>query len=186
MVTDPTDVTRWKQKLGFHNRGTQWDTPMSKWAGEGDDWIQLMAQGPHRMEDVTSTRDDETSGGKIEKGGGAMTKKPRDLELPVLEMPAEDKKLMLEIRSDSKTIVDWVNGLAKLKTKESTIGSVQNNLREWWRRGVNPRHRAADWAVHIFREHNKEADSWARNGVKGHEKEWVDIAHVVWSEVTSL
>ena len=27
---------------------------------------------------------------------------------------------------------------------------------------------------------------WAGSGVKGHEKEWVDIAHVVWSEVTIL
>ena len=26
---------------------------MSKWAGEENDWIQLMAQGPHRKEDVT-------------------------------------------------------------------------------------------------------------------------------------
>ena len=31
---------------------------------------------------------------------------------------------MLEIRSDSKTIVDWVNGHAKLKTEESTIANV--------------------------------------------------------------
>ena len=29
-----------------------WDTPMSKWAGEGKDWKQLMAQGPLPEEDV--------------------------------------------------------------------------------------------------------------------------------------
>ena len=46
--------------------------------------------------------------------------------------------------------------------------------------------RVADWAVHIFREHNKEADLWAGKGVKGSEEEWVDTANVVWSEVTSL
>ena len=40
----------------------------------------------------------------------------------------------------------------------------------------------ADWAVHIFRE----ADSWAAKGVRGREYEWVDTAHVVWSEVTGL
>ena len=38
---DPANVTRWKHKFGFHNRGVQWDTPMSKWAGEGKDLIQL-------------------------------------------------------------------------------------------------------------------------------------------------
>ena len=36
--------------------------------------------------------------------------------------------------------------------------------------------------MHIFRE----ADSWAAKGVRGREDEWVDTAHVVWSEVTGL
>ena len=48
------------------------------------------------------------------------------------------------------------------------------------------RQRVADWAVHIFREHTKDADSWAGKGFKGREEEWVDIANVVWSEVTGL
>ena len=34
-------------------------------------------------------------------------------------------------------------------------------------------------ATHTFREHNKEADSWAGTGVKGREEEWVDTANVV-------
>ena len=51
-----------------------------------------------------------------QKGGGAQKKKPRDLEPLVLEAPAEKEKLMLELWGDSKTIVDWVNGYAKLKT----------------------------------------------------------------------
>ena len=29
------------------------------------------------------------------------------------------------------------------------------------------RRRVAGWAVHIFREHNKEDDIWAGEGVKG-------------------
>ena len=104
-----------------------------------------------------------------------MTKKPWDLAPLVLEVPAEDK-----------TLVDWVNGHAKLKMKESTIASVQNLLREWWGRGVDLRKRVAVQAIHIFREHNKEADSWARKGVKGREEEWVDTANVVWSEFVGL
>ena len=84
----------------------------------------------------------------------------------VLEIPAEDKAPMLDIRGDSKTIVDWVNGHAKLKTWESTIATAQNLLWEWWGRGVDLRRCVADWTVHICREHNSEADFWAGKGVK--------------------
>ena len=142
----------------FHNRGVQWDTPMSKWADEGEDWIQLLAQRPlpqGRRADEFAEDDDTADGEKDQERGGAMTKKPRDLEPLALEMPPEDKKPMPEFRGDSKTIVDWVNGHAKLKTKESTIAIVQNLLREWRGRGVNLR--VTDRAVHIFRERNKEA-----------------------------
>ena len=53
IATDPTNVARWKHKIRFHNRGVQCDTPMSRCAGEEKDWIQLMAQGPLRKENVT-------------------------------------------------------------------------------------------------------------------------------------
>ena len=101
-------------------------------------------------------------------------------------MPTQGKRLVLEIRGDSTTIVDGVHGRAKLKSKGSTIASVRNLLREWCGRGVDLRQRVADWATHIFGEHNEEADSWAGNGVKGCETEWVDIANVVGSDVTGL
>ena len=39
-------------KVGFHNRGVQWDTPMAKWAGEGNDWKKLMAQRQPREVDL--------------------------------------------------------------------------------------------------------------------------------------
>ena len=44
MAWDPYKVQSWKHKFGFHNRGVQLDTPMARWAGEGNDWIKLMAQ----------------------------------------------------------------------------------------------------------------------------------------------
>ena len=110
MATDPNNEQRWKHKFGFHNRGVQ-GYPDVEVGRQGKDWIQRTAQGPQGRRDVRSTRDDETSGGKrTEKGGIALTKKPRDLAPLVLEVPTEDKKLILEIRGDSKTIVDWVNG----------------------------------------------------------------------------
>ena len=52
LAWDPYNVQRWKHKVGFHNRGWQWDTPMARWAGEGHDWIKLMAQNKPRKEHV--------------------------------------------------------------------------------------------------------------------------------------
>ena len=68
--------------------------------------------------------------------------------------------------------MDWVNGHAKLRTSEGAIATAQNLLREWWGRGVDLPQRVSDWAVHIFREHKKEAALWAVKGVKS-EEEWV-------------
>ena len=52
MARDPYNVQRWKHKVWFHNRRVQWDTPMARWAGEGNDWKKLMAQRKPRKEDV--------------------------------------------------------------------------------------------------------------------------------------
>ena len=93
---------------------------------------------------------------------------------------------MLEIRGDSKTVVDWVNGHAKQYMRDITIATAQNTLQAWWGCGVDLRRRVADWATHIFREHNTEADLWAGKGVKGQEDEWTDTVNVVWSEVMGL
>ena len=96
MKTDPANATRWKHKFGFHNRGVQWDTPMSKWAGEGKDWIQLMAQGPGCKDEVTfqmltmmrQPAEKDTQKGE---GEGFLKEKARKLDLLVLDAPAEDK-----------------------------------------------------------------------------------------------
>ena len=93
---------------------------------------------------------------------------------------------MLEITGDSKTSVDWVNGHAKLKTWKSTLATAQNLLWECWSRGVDLQRRMGDWAAHIFREHNKEADLCARRGVQGREEERTDTAEVVLPEVAGL
>ena len=49
---DPTNVTRWKCKVGSHNIGIQWDTSMPRGAGEGNDWIKNMMQRQPREEVV--------------------------------------------------------------------------------------------------------------------------------------
>ena len=66
------------------------------------------------------------------------------------------------------------------------MAKTQNLLRDWWGRRVHLRQRAAEWATHIFREHNKEADAWAEESAEGQVDEWVDTARVVRSEVIDL
>ena len=160
---------------------------MERWAGEGNDWIKLMAQQKLLEEDVIhSLLASMRQAVEMKTDGTRPTKKQRELPHLELERPGEGKKLTFEIKGNNKTIVDWVNGHATLKTRESTVTNNQNLPREWWCQGFPPRQRIAGWATHIFREHNKEADPWAAKGVKGRVGEWVDTAHVVWSEVTSL
>ena len=121
---------------------------------------------------------------KIKANETRQAKKQREVPPLELEIPAEGKKLNLEIQGDCKTIVDWVNGHAKLKTRESTDYPEPSTAMVG--RGVDLRQRTADWASHIFREHNKEAALWAAKGLKGRVVESVDNAQVVWSEVTRL
>ena len=123
---------------------------------------------------------------KTEPNGTRPTKKPRDLQPLQLGILEAGKWPTLEIKGDCKTIVDWVNGQAKLKTRESTVANTQNLLREWWGRKVDLRQRTADWATHACREQNKEADLWADKGVKGRVEERVDTAQIAWSEVTDF
>ena len=41
-------------------------------------------------------------------------------------------------------------------------------------------------AVHIFREHNQDADAPAEHGAKGERKVWEDAGDVVWSGVSGI
>ena len=157
-------LTRWKHNVGFHNRGVQWDALMARWAGEGNDCIKLLAQRQPRKEDVIRSflePMEQALEKKAESNGTRPTRKPRDLTPLELEIAKGGKMLIVEIRCDCKTIVDWINGHAKPKTRENTVANTQNLPREWWGRGVHLRQRTAEWATHFCREHNKEADLWA-------------------------
>ena len=54
MKTDPMNVTRWKHKFGFHNRGVMRDIPMATWAREENDSKQNWVRHPPWKEDVTN------------------------------------------------------------------------------------------------------------------------------------
>ena len=66
------------------------------------------------------------------------------------------------------------------------MGVAQRQPREWRGSGLDLRRRVDDGAVHIFREHNEEADAWAERGVRGRHEEWEDVSKVVWPDVTGL
>ena len=100
-----------------------------------------MIRHPLRKEDAEE---------KNERRGGIRRKKGRDLRPLVLESRTTDRRTMLEIRSDSKTVVDWVGGHAKLKILVSTMSAAQNVMWKWWCKGVDFRRRADDWAKHFW------------------------------------
>ena len=103
-----------------------------------------------------------------------LCKKPRDLDPLMLEAPTRTHGIELEIRRDSKTVVEWIKGKAKHKTTVEATEVAQKQSREWWYRGVDLRRRVGDWAVHIFRGHYIEADAWAGREVRGRTEEWED------------
>ena len=172
-------------KVGFHNRGVQWDTPMAKWAGEVKDWIQLMTQTQPRREDIIRSMKQPVDK-KKESEGSVPTKKPRDLPPLDLGIPAVGERPTLEIKGDNKTIEDWMNRHAKMKSRSGTVEKAQNLQREWWGRGIRLRQRTTEWVTHTFREHYKEADWWADMGAKARVEDWVDTTRIAWQDVTGV
>ena len=57
---------------------------------------------------------------------------------------------------------------------------------DWWKQGVVLSHRTGDWAVHIFREHKKEADQSAAFGATGRQDEWVYDSFIDWTKVSGI
>ena len=146
MAWDPNNVQRWKHKVGFHNRGVQWDTPMARWAGEGNDWTELLTQTrPHKedvIQNLLESMKQPFDKKKVSKGP-APSKKPRGLPPLDLAILVPGEQLTLEIQGDNKTSADWMNGHTKMKTRIGTVEKVQNLLREWWGHGERFRQRAS-------------------------------------------
>ena len=82
---------------------------MARWAGEGNDWIKLMAQRKPRKEDVVRSLLESMKQPvekKTEPNGTRQIKKPRDLLPLELDIPLAGMRPTLEIKGDCKTIVD--------------------------------------------------------------------------------
>ena len=186
MKLDPLNVTCWKHKWCFHDRGVTWDTPMARWAGSGEDWIHKWRTSPPKKAEVIPTLvlAIHLSTLQVKKAdGGIPRRKERDLDPLMIKPPRTVEGLELVIRGDSKTVVDWINGEAKQKVSYRAIETIQIQLMEWWKKGIDLSQRIGDWAVLIFWEHNKEADLWAGCGAKGISKEWKDESASDWTKV---
>ena len=116
--------------------------------------------------------------------GGIPLTKARDVDPLIIDPPDNIEGIELVIRGDSKTVVDWINGMAKKKTSSRIIDNIQLQLMDWWKKGVRLSRRTGDWAVHVFREHNTEAGLWAGYGAKGLEAEWGRDSVIDWTDVT--
>ena len=188
MKWDPLNITCWKHKWGFHNRGVAWDTPLARRAGSGEDWIQKWRMNPPKKTEAVPAlvRAIRLSPLHIKKTeGGIPHRKGRELDPLVTEPPRTVDGIELVIRGDSKTVVDLINGKAKQKVSYRAIEIIQIQLMEWWKMASTCA-KGGDWAVHIFREHNKEADLWAGFGAKGISMEWNDESAIDWTSVTGI
>ena len=82
---------------------------MARWAGEGNDWIKVMAHRKARKEDVIRSLLESMKravDGNTEPNGTSPTKKPRDLPPLEIERPEAGQRRTLEIKGDCKSIVD--------------------------------------------------------------------------------
>ena len=52
MKWGPLNITCWKHKWSFHNRGVTWDTPMARWTGSEADWIQKWRKSRSKKAEV--------------------------------------------------------------------------------------------------------------------------------------
>ena len=126
----------------------------------GKDWVPEKKKCPLKMDGVIlavlrTTR--KLAEHRMKKKAKDFSNKQRELDPVVFEAPERGERGQLEIRSDSKTVVDWITSKARQRPVWCVDGSVQRHLRQWF----GPDHqfekkgRRLDGA-HI-REHDKES-----------------------------
>ena len=97
MRVDPANVTKLKHKFGVSQQ-MMWDTPMTRWAGEGNDKKQKIVRHPPLKEDVIAALmklPRQSTAHPEKKLGGIPNKEPRGLAPMVLEPPVNGKGIEL-------------------------------------------------------------------------------------------
>ena len=182
-------TTRWRIRSAVADEG-----PRERYKMEAKVWVSRGGQGrgmtgqkmvryPPRKEDVHAGAADNTSGEET------WRHPQRNAEISTPWFSSRWRILRSSNWLSGVTARPWWTGPTAAQSKKTTVDAVrsaQKQLRDWWDRGVDLRRRADDWAIHIFGEHDKEADTWAEKGVRGQQEEWWDDSKLVWSEVSGL
>ena len=176
---DPTNATRWKHKFGFHRGGDvrHADDKM----GRGADMTGYIMWHAICFERTTWLWEFTT---RLEKKREGIPSKNREIWTPWCSSPRRNLMALrgneLAVRSGS--VVDWIHGHAKQKTTTDDVRSAQEQLCDWWGRGVGLRRRKSSrlGSTH-FREHSTEADAWAEKGVRDRNEEWEDASTFAWT-----
>ena len=89
----------------------------ARWAGVEDDWTRKIDAGPASGDVIAALMKMMTqpTAHSMNKPGGIPSKEPMDLD-QWFSLGRIQRRSELEIRSDSKTLVGWINGKAKQQT----------------------------------------------------------------------
>ena len=155
---DPANATCWKHKLGFsqQRRNVGYTYGKMGWAERRLDTIMESGFSQEDRRGFLLLKMIRLTSMQTKKVGGILFKKARDVDPLIIAIDywLSGQGIELVIRSDGKTVVDWINGKVKQKTPSRIIDNVQLQFMDWWRKGVDLSRRTGDWAVHVFREHN--------------------------------
>ena len=173
MRVDPIHVSRWKHQWCFsqRGRGVGYSYGQVGWRGKrlGTRNVPKKKKHPPKKDEVImaplkmARRHSKHLLKKATRS--SQQKQTRELDPTVRDVPGRGTGIQVEIRGDSKTVEDWIHGIARQRSACEAVGEIQRQLRDRWSKAVNMRVRKGDWAVHIFREHNKEGDAWAEQKV---------------------
>ena len=116
--------------------------------------------------------------------GGILLRKERDVAPLMIKPPRTVEGIKLETGGTLRR--SSIGSTVRRSTKYHSIETIQVQLMEWWKKGVDLSQRIGDWAVHICREHNKVADLSAGYGGKGHCRVWEDESAIDWTKATGM
>ena len=148
MKDDPSNLSRWKHKLRFHNRGSMCDTHMTRWTYEGHHWIQKdgTAHASKRMMWLPLSWKCWGSwqhSWRRKKCSGPMELEPRWYPM-TLSWQSEVTARQRQIGS--------VDVQRKKKRQLMMSDPQKKHLRDWWSRGVDLQRRFEGWAPRNFLE----------------------------------
>ena len=113
----------------------------------------------------------------------------RDIPPRSDNMIPENTQVSVGIFGDNLTCINWLNGNWACKDRNCTeiVAQAQRRVATWWARGqAVPMVQSSDWAGHVFREHNQEADKLAHRGRQGIERNLINPKHFPMPQIAHV